>query len=483
MSISYEQYVIELKQFCTRYDGWKDSHDEFKGIIAFCQGSMHLNKYKDEETTVKNDGIVSNQVVVKDSKIEKTGDAGEEVGIKTNQLFNHVVQDISVLAGSDKRNSEKTFNVDDGMPEPIRMTLKYDKANKETTVKNDEIKSNQVVVKESKIEKTGDDAEEIGIETNQFFNHVVQDISVLAGSDQRNSEKTFNVDDGMPEPIRMTLKYDKANKVAPGNKKNLLPIKPKTAQDPKLRNFLLRLVLKSESDSNVAQIIKWSLKSNLEFQLLDCQEVAKQWGIHKGGRKKIDYQSLSRSLRSYYAMNLVKKETTVKNDGIKSNQVVVKDSKIEKTGDVAEEVGFKMNQLVNHVVQDISVLAGSDQRNSEKTFNVDDGMPEPIRMTLSYDKANKFPQLSIKLLTEDGSRNTLEAFNKYLNSIKLVRTDKNGLYRTDSIQMKRILEATKNSMLKRRLLHIDNTVFLFCSITKFLYPKFQFCFQNSLPAK
>ena len=68
------------------------------------------------------------------------------------------------------------------------------------------------------------------------------------------------------------------------------------------------MVLNSERDSNIAAMIKWSRKSDLEFQLVDPEAVARSWGIQKGGKKtKMDYEKMSRSIRLYYTMNLMKK--------------------------------------------------------------------------------------------------------------------------------------------------------------------------------
>ncbi|CAL2042047.1 unnamed protein product [Caenorhabditis brenneri] len=83
--------------------------------------------------------------------------------------------------------------------------------------------------------------------------------------------------------------------------------KKKKALNPKLRNYLFQLVLTSETDQNVAKIIKWSKKSELQFKLLDRQEVARRWSVHKGTGKQMDYESLSRSLRSYYTAGVMKK--------------------------------------------------------------------------------------------------------------------------------------------------------------------------------
>ena len=68
-----------------------------------------------------------------------------------------------------------------------------------------------------------------------------------------------------------------------------------------LWQFLLRLL----NDPTYSSVITWTGKY-LEFKLLDPEEVAKQWGIHKK-KPHMNYDKLSRALRYYYDKNIIKK--------------------------------------------------------------------------------------------------------------------------------------------------------------------------------
>ena len=68
-----------------------------------------------------------------------------------------------------------------------------------------------------------------------------------------------------------------------------------------LWQFLLRLL----NDPIHSSVITWTGKY-LEFKLLDPEEVAKQWGIHKK-KPHMNYDKLSRALRYYYDKNIIKK--------------------------------------------------------------------------------------------------------------------------------------------------------------------------------
>ncbi|CAO4375622.1 unnamed protein product [Caenorhabditis nigoni] len=88
-------------------------------------------------------------------------------------------------------------------------------------------------------------------------------------------------------------------------KENKQP-KPKKAPNPKLRNFLFKLLLASETDPNLAQIIIWTKKEEMIFQLVDQEAVARRWSAHKGNRE-MNYESMSRSLRAYYKAGTMEK--------------------------------------------------------------------------------------------------------------------------------------------------------------------------------
>ena len=68
-----------------------------------------------------------------------------------------------------------------------------------------------------------------------------------------------------------------------------------------LWKFLLELL----NDVSYEEIISWTGNKG-EFKLNDAEEVSRQWGERKAGRK-MSYESMSRSLRSYYDEDILYK--------------------------------------------------------------------------------------------------------------------------------------------------------------------------------
>lgn len=69
-----------------------------------------------------------------------------------------------------------------------------------------------------------------------------------------------------------------------------------------LWQFLLILL----RDENNYSIIRWTDYSTREFKFIDKEEVARLWGLQKN-RHNMNYDNLSRSLRTYYAKNILQK--------------------------------------------------------------------------------------------------------------------------------------------------------------------------------
>ena len=67
-----------------------------------------------------------------------------------------------------------------------------------------------------------------------------------------------------------------------------------------LYQFLLQLLDHQEHES----IIKWIEKQNGVFQIVNKEKLAELWGKHK--QRKMTYESLSRALRYYYKVNILK---------------------------------------------------------------------------------------------------------------------------------------------------------------------------------
>lgn len=68
-----------------------------------------------------------------------------------------------------------------------------------------------------------------------------------------------------------------------------------------LWQFLVALL----SESDCQQYISWTGR-DLEFKLIDPEEVARRWGIQKN-RPAMNYDKLSRSLRYYYEKGIMQK--------------------------------------------------------------------------------------------------------------------------------------------------------------------------------
>ena len=68
-----------------------------------------------------------------------------------------------------------------------------------------------------------------------------------------------------------------------------------------LWQFLLELLLNNEH----LAIIHWTSTEG-EFKLVNCEEVAKLWGLRKN-KMNMNYDKLSRALRYYYDKNIIKK--------------------------------------------------------------------------------------------------------------------------------------------------------------------------------
>lgn len=67
-----------------------------------------------------------------------------------------------------------------------------------------------------------------------------------------------------------------------------------------LYQFLLKLLDHQEHEN----IIKWAEKQNGIFQIVNKEKLAELWGRHK--QRTMTYESLSRALRYYYKLNILK---------------------------------------------------------------------------------------------------------------------------------------------------------------------------------
>ena len=69
-----------------------------------------------------------------------------------------------------------------------------------------------------------------------------------------------------------------------------------------LWEFLFELL----ADESCGSIIAWITEENGEFKLKNPEQVAKLWGAYKGV-KAMNYEKLSRALRTYYSKGIIEK--------------------------------------------------------------------------------------------------------------------------------------------------------------------------------
>uniref|UniRef100_A0A670ZYI6 ETS variant transcription factor 7 n=1 Tax=Pseudonaja textilis TaxID=8673 RepID=A0A670ZYI6_PSETE len=71
--------------------------------------------------------------------------------------------------------------------------------------------------------------------------------------------------------------------------------------------LLLDYIYRLLSDSQYESVIKWEDKETKIFRVVNPRGLAGLWGNHKN-RRNMTYEKMSRALRHYYKLNLIKKE-------------------------------------------------------------------------------------------------------------------------------------------------------------------------------
>ncbi|KAM6453663.1 transcription factor ETV7 isoform 1-T1 [Liasis olivaceus] len=86
--------------------------------------------------------------------------------------------------------------------------------------------------------------------------------------------------------------------------KSTAPISGKTADCRLLLDYIYQLL----SDTRYESFIRWEDKETKIFRVVDPNGLAGLWGKHKN-RRSMTYEKMSRALRHYYKLNIIKKET------------------------------------------------------------------------------------------------------------------------------------------------------------------------------
>lgn len=61
------------------------------------------------------------------------------------------------------------------------------------------------------------------------------------------------------------------------------------------------------SDTRYENFIRWEDKESMIFRIMDPNGLARLWGNHKN-RTNMTYEKMSRALRHYYKLNIIRKE-------------------------------------------------------------------------------------------------------------------------------------------------------------------------------
>ncbi|XP_048034818.1 transcription factor ETV7 isoform X1 [Megalobrama amblycephala] len=101
------------------------------------------------------------------------------------------------------------------------------------------------------------------------------------------------------EPLNLSNKPER-----PGNTTHTTEANGKIADCKLLWDYVYHLL----SDSRYEAFIRWEDSDAMIFRVVDPNGLARLWGNHKN-RANMTYEKMSRALRHYYKLNIIKKET------------------------------------------------------------------------------------------------------------------------------------------------------------------------------
>lgn len=111
-----------------------------------------------------------------------------------------------------------------------------------------------------------------------------------------SGQETEEMDPGREEPLNLSSRTDK-------------PVSQSTEANGKIADcrFLWDYVYQLLSDSRYESFIKWDDPHTMVFRIVDPNGLARLWGNQKN-RVNMTYEKMSRALRHYYKLNIIKKE-------------------------------------------------------------------------------------------------------------------------------------------------------------------------------
>ncbi|XP_056589211.1 transcription factor ETV7 isoform X2 [Triplophysa dalaica] len=116
---------------------------------------------------------------------------------------------------------------------------------------------------------------------------------------QETTRLTLNVRKPPDEPLNLSNKSERTGHNAHTSEAN-----GKIADCKLLWDYVYHLL----SDSRYEAYIRWEDPKTMIFRVVDPNGLARLWGNHKN-RVNMTYEKMSRALRHYYKLNIIKKET------------------------------------------------------------------------------------------------------------------------------------------------------------------------------
>ncbi|XP_060794587.1 transcription factor ETV7 isoform X2 [Neoarius graeffei] len=101
------------------------------------------------------------------------------------------------------------------------------------------------------------------------------------------------------EPLNLSYRTELSRIKTPTNEAN-----GKIADCRLLWDYVYQLLL----DTRYEAYIRWEDQDSMTFRVVDPNGLARLWGNHKN-RKNMTYEKMSRALRHYYKLNIIKKES------------------------------------------------------------------------------------------------------------------------------------------------------------------------------
>ncbi|XP_056589210.1 transcription factor ETV7 isoform X1 [Triplophysa dalaica] len=127
----------------------------------------------------------------------------------------------------------------------------------------------------------------------------LQDIQTGPSHHQETTRLTLNVRKPPDEPLNLSNKSERTGHNAHTSEAN-----GKIADCKLLWDYVYHLL----SDSRYEAYIRWEDPKTMIFRVVDPNGLARLWGNHKN-RVNMTYEKMSRALRHYYKLNIIKKET------------------------------------------------------------------------------------------------------------------------------------------------------------------------------